>query len=90
MYECEVRALFKVNGQREYRWVVKPVTTLATSGAQPDIRCMHCHGRIRVHKQHVEHGPTDHVEHLAHDDSVHCRAGHHFDGEHRLSVNPVE
>lgn len=89
MEDCEVKTLFKVDGRREYRWTVKPVRTLPNSGAQPDIRCMHCQGRIRVHKQHVAHGPADHVEHLAHEDSVHCRGGHYFAGDHRLSTNPV-
>ena len=87
--ECEVKTLFKVGGQREYRWTVKPVSSLPTSGARKDIRCRHCHGRVRVHKQQVAGGPTDHVEHLSHDDTVRCRAGSNFAGEHHMSDDPV-
>lgn len=90
MYECEIKALFKKDGIREFRWVVKPVSSLGSSGSQPGIRCMHCHGRVRVHKQQVANGPADHVEHLEREDSENCRGGSYFKGNHRLSQNPVE
>ena len=89
MYECEMKKLFMENGVKVWKWVVRPVSSLG-SGGQPGIRCMHCHGAVRVHKQAVEHGPSDHVEHLLHDDSERCLAGHHFQGVHQMSGNPVE
>lgn len=60
-----------------------------TSGVSHDIRCMHCHGSVRVHKRQVEHGPADHVEHRSRQDSERCRAGVHFQGAHQMSLNPV-
>jgi hypothetical protein len=90
MYECEVKALFMQDGSKVRRWKKASVATLA-SGAQPDIRCMHCHGRVRVHKNKVAHGPADHVEHLSRADSEGCQAGSYYDGRgHRMSANPVD
>lgn len=90
MYECEAKTLFKVDGQREWRWMKKPVSSIANSGTQPDVRCLHCHGKVRVHKQQVEHGPADHVEHLRRTDSENCLGGSYFKGVHRMSDEPVE
>lgn len=89
MYECEVKRPFMVKGVREWRWVVKKVSALV-SGNDPDYRCMHCHGAVRVHKQAVEHGPADHVEHLRREDSENCRGGSYFKGTHKQSNQPVE
>jgi len=89
MYQCEVKRPFKMkNGTKQLRWVVRDVAGLP-SGSHPDIRCMHCHGAVRVHRQQAEDGPADHVEHLSHQDSVGCQGGHFFAGTHRLSLNPV-
>lgn len=88
MYECEVELPFSVEGEKVYRWVVRPCDTLA-SGKQRGVRCMHCHGEVRVHKQHVAHGPADHVEHVSHQDSEHCRGGVYFKEPHKMSDNPV-
>jgi hypothetical protein len=88
MYECEVKTLFKIKGVRQWRWIVKPVTALV-SGQHPDYRCMHCHGEVRVHKQQVDHGPGDHVEHMHRPDSEGCQGGNYFKGVHRLSQHPV-
>ncbi len=90
MYKCEAKTLFKIDGKREWRWVKKPVSAIPASGAQDDVRCLHCHGRVRVHKQKVEDGPADHVEHQRRSDSEHCLGGHYFKGVHRMSDDPVE
>jgi hypothetical protein len=50
---------------------------------------MHCQGEVRVHRQQVEHGPQDHVEHRSRKDSEGCKGGHYFQGMHRLSSRPV-
>lgn len=90
MYDCEVRKLFKrPDGTMEKRWVVRPVSSLP-SGTHPDVRCMHCHGAVRVHRSQVDHGPADHVEHRVHADSEGCLGGSYFDGNHRLAREPVE
>ncbi len=88
MLRCERKALFKDNDKKVWKWVEAEVVALS-SGKQPDIRCIHCHGRVRVHKQNVAHGPRDHVEHLSRQDSENCRGGHYFKGEHRMSLRPV-
>lgn len=77
---CEVR---RGNG-----WTAEEVANLLAT-ERHEIRCMHCHGRVRIHRRHVLHGPQDHVEHRSRQDSEYCPAGHHFQGEHRLSANPV-
>lgn len=89
MYSCEERRFFIENGKKVPRWKVVEVRTLE-SGGSGSIRCMHCHGRVKVHKQKVTHGPQDHVEHLSHDDSENCKAGMHFSGTHKMSAEPVE
>lgn len=89
MVKCEVVTLYKVDGKKEYRWTIKPVSSIPVTGAKPGIRCMHCHGRVRVHKQKVAQGPVAHVEHLARRDSEGCRGGAHFTGTHKISDEPV-
>lgn len=89
MYSCEEKRPFMQDGQKVLRWKVVEVTSL-DSGQAPYIRCMHCHGRVRVHKQKVEHGPKDHVEHVISADSRRCRGGYHFKGTHQRSAEPVE
>lgn len=90
MHECEVKRPFiETGGNKTMKWVVKPVSSI---GSTPNtgIRCMHCYGAVRVHKQQVEHGPRDHVEHLRHADSVDCRGGHQFAGTHNMSAERIE
>lgn len=89
MTRCERKKLFLRDGVKVREWAEVAVSSLP-SGEQPDIRCLHCHGRVRVHRQKVEHGPADHVEHLAHQDSENCKGGHYFNGVHKMSLNPVE
>jgi hypothetical protein len=88
MLRCEQRRDYKVNDGYERRWKEVPVSEAV--GAQPsDIRCMHCHGAVRIHQRQVEHGPRDHVEHRLRQDSESCRAGIYFRGEHKMSTQPV-
>ena len=88
MYECEVKRLFKQDGKSELRWTVKPVSSLG-GGPQRGIRCMHCHGEVRIHKQDVGHGPADHVEHMRRADAINCRGGKAFGGTHHMSNTPI-
>jgi hypothetical protein len=88
MARCEQRRQYLVNGKREWRWK-EVVISEAIGALSKDIRCMHCHGAVRIHRQQVPHGPQDHVEHRSRKDSEGCKAGVHFKGEHRMSTTPV-
>ncbi len=89
MLQCEQKKLFVVNGRKELRWAVTEVTKL-TNTEPSQIRCMHCHGAVQVHRQRVNHGPRDHVEHRSRQDSEHCRGGSYFNGIHRISLAAIE
>lgn len=89
MTKCEKKTLFKQGNEKVWKWKEVPVSSL-TSGSSGDIRCMHCHGSIRVHKQKVDFGPVDHVEHRSHIDSENCKGGIYFKGIHKVSLDPVE
>lgn len=89
MYECEVKAPFREGDGKAWKWVVRSCTLLDT-GTNRGVRCMHCHGAVRVHKRQVDHGPADHVEHLRRTDSENCKGGSYFMGTHRMSDDPVE
>jgi hypothetical protein len=85
---CEHKRRFKIGESYEWRWKVVAVSEIVGT-PDPQIRCAHCHGAVRIHKQQVDHGPQDHVEHRSRQDSKGCRAGHYFQGEHRISARPV-
>ncbi len=89
MNKCEAKRPFMRDGKKVREWTTVPVSNLE-SGGGPDIRCMHCHGAVRVHRQQVEHGPVDHVEHRSRQDSRGCMGGIYFEGVHHMSQNPVE
>ena len=89
MLECAKRTLYQRDGDKVWAWKVVKVTDLDDSVSSRDIRCAHCEGKVRLHRQQVEHGPQDHVEHYSRNDSEGCRAGHYFAGTHRTSANPV-
>ena len=87
MTVCETKRLFKVDGVKEYRWVQANVSDLPK---RTEVRCAYCHGEVRLHFKKQAHGTQDHCEHRAHQDSVFCKGGHFFEGEHRESENPVK
>ena len=89
MTVCELRTQFRINGVDEWRWKEVLVAEAIDANGR-NIRCAHCHGAVRIHRQNVAHGPQDHVEHLSRQDSEGCRGGHHFNGDHRRSSMPVE
>lgn len=88
MTRCEQRKEYKVNDGYEWRWKEVPVSE-ALGAQAADVRCMYCHGAVRIHKQQVNHGPQDHVEHRSRRDSEFCQGGHYFRGEHRMSTQAV-
>ena len=92
MTECEKRTLFKdkATGVKKWSWKHVRVADVYGEVLPSDIRCAHCRGAVRLHRQKVENGPQDHVEHRLRQDSEGCRAGHYFQGEHRESSAPVK
>jgi hypothetical protein len=93
IYECEVKVLFKRDGEKYTKWVVRPVADAILAGAT-EFRCRDCHGAVRLHGKNVAHGPTPHVEHKSREDSEYCPAGIYFrqnpERIARLSQKPVE
>ena len=88
MSRCQRKALFVRDGQRVKDWTEALVAEIPRENP-PEVRCAYCHGAVRLHRQQVEHGPADHAEHLSRQDSERCQAGFHFQGEHKMSLNPV-
>jgi hypothetical protein len=89
MTQCEQKKQFRLTSKKEWLWVKIPVSLVGAS--YEAIRCMHCHGAVRINRQSVDHGPEDHVEHLSRQDSENCHGGSiYVKGEHRLSLQPVE
>jgi hypothetical protein len=88
MTQCEQKKQFMLTSKREWRWVKVPASLVGT--AYEAIRCVYCHGAVRVHMQKVDHGAEAHVEHRSRQDSEHCQGGIYFQGEHRLSLQPVQ
>lgn len=91
MTQCQQKRQFMLDektNKREWRWVVVDVSK-ALLMPQNAVRCTHCHGQVRLHKQKVEHGPQDHAEHRSREDSENCRGGHYFKGVHRMSTQRV-
>jgi len=89
MLKCQKKMVRIIGGKTSQNWIEVFASDLP-SVMQPDIRCIHCHGMVRVHRKHVEHGPRDHVEHVSRQDAENCRGGHHFKGEHRMSLQTVQ
>ena len=90
MLECDRRTRYKVDGKIELRWKKMLVAQVDESVSRTDIRCTHCWGAVRLHKQKVPHGPQDHVEHRSRQDSEGCKGGIYFQGTHQKSSHPVE
>lgn len=88
MLTCEKRTLYKVGNVYEKRWKEVPVSD-AVGTPPADLRCAHCSGEVRLRHRTVGEGPADHAEHRRKDDAAACRAGHSFQGEHRMSASPV-
>ena len=91
MTQCEQKKQFAFSSLASklvWRWVKVPVSLVGTS--YKAIRCVYCHGAVRVRMQKADHGREDHVEHQSRRDSKHCQGGIHFRGKHRISLKPVQ
>jgi dissimilatory sulfite reductase (desulfoviridin) alpha/beta subunit len=83
MTRCEEKRLYKVDETKAWRWVEVAVDALSNDG-QKEIRCMHCHGHVRVKVQKVGHGSQNIVAHRSAMDSQHCGGAGAI-----VSANPV-
>jgi hypothetical protein len=90
MTRCEQKKDFRATSGDYSKWV--EVSASEVVGVARDrIRCMHCHGAVRLHQQQVGHGPQDHVEHRLRQDSERCIGGVYYQGPpHQLSTQPIE
>jgi hypothetical protein len=92
IYHCEVKKLFIRDGLKRLEWVTMAVADAIRDGATK-FRCKDCHGAVRLHGKHVQHGPAPHVEHKSRQDSENCPAGMYFrqspGRKPRLSNAPV-
>jgi len=77
IYTCEVKKLFLRNGEKVWEWVIAEVVDAIRDEAT-QFRCNDCHGAVRLHGKHADHGPAPHVEHISRQDSEYCRAGMYF------------
>jgi hypothetical protein len=77
MYEYEVKKLFMRAGGKRLGWVIATVADAIRDGAT-EYRCKDCHGAVKLHGKHVQHGPAPHVEHKSRQDSEYCPAGMYF------------
>lgn len=89
MLDCARRTLYVRGGEKVWDWKPMKVSDLDPAASTHDIRCAHCHGKLRLPKQLSDKSPHNHVEHFSRADSEGCRAGHYFAGTHRLSASPV-
>jgi len=89
MTRCAVKRLYKVEGKKETRWIEIAVADLP-AWDEADVRCAHCHGAVRIHRQKAVEGTQDHVVHRSRADAQHCEGGHDFQGTQRMSARPVE
>lgn len=87
IYECEVKRLHQLDGQRFWKWITKQACDVLKSD---QIRCCTCKGKVRLHKQKSPAGPSDHVEHIRKKDSEGCPKGFYFNGTSQISKFPVD
>jgi len=89
MTNCEQKKRFMLKREMEWLWIKIPVSLVGTS--YEAIRCMYCHGAVRIRRRSVDHGSEDHVEHLSRQDAENCQDDNTYvQGKHRLSSQPVE
>lgn len=89
MTRCEEKRLFKIEDKKVWRWVEIPVADISGDGTST-IRCMHCHGAIKLHTSKAKTAGEGQVVHRARVDSDHCKGGHEFQGSQTRSSKPVE
>ena len=93
IYECEVKVLFKRDGAKYRKWVVRSVADAIVACAT-EFRCKDCSGAVRLLGRNVAHGSLPHVEHKVREDSEYCPGGMYFRRNPgripRRSQHPIE
>lgn len=90
MTKCEQKKEFRGDAGDYQQWVEVPASKVAGVPSER-LRCAHSHGAVRLHRQQVEHGPKDHLEHRLRQDSEHCQGGIYYVGPpHQMSTQPVD
>jgi hypothetical protein len=89
VFECEIKQWGNGSGagERIMKWIVMPVEKVMDLAVKT-VRCMKCHGPIRLHRAGPGGVPRAHAEHRKR--HPRCPLGDCFDGEFRLSPTPVE
>ena len=93
MWECEIQKWHvdptdpENHSKRTLKWVEVKVSTVSSGFT---VRCRHCHGPVKIHRQRQTNGMKDHVQHRDRDDSENCLGGHYYKGVHRMSPNAIE
>jgi hypothetical protein len=92
IYECEAKRLVIRNGQKVREWRPTRVADVIAEKLD-EYRCKDCHGRIKLLRKLVQHGPAPHAVHMSKQDSEYCPSGFYFrqhpGREPRLSLSPV-
>ena len=88
MTRCQQKKEYRAANGDYSRWIEVSASEVA-GVASERIRCMHCHGAVRLHSRQVPHGPQDHVEHRLKQDSEHCLGGVYYQAPHQISRQPV-
>jgi hypothetical protein len=88
-YECQIRTWVKdpQTGKRVPAWVDISVAK-ARQLADVTVRCIECHGPIRLHAPGPHNVPRAHAEHRSR--FAGCSLGDCFDGTKRRSATPLE
>ena len=89
MTRCETKRLYKVDGTKAWRWVEVAVADVSGDPA-PEIRCLHCHGAVKVNKSKAKADAEPHVTHKARVDTDNCQSGRGAQNGVGLSSKPVE
>lgn len=92
MTACEVKRPFKRDGvNKTYEWTRVEVSALGSLATKGGLRCLHCHGAVKVPKQRKNQPAPAVVVHEEAADAEICRGGGaHFKGTHRRSSHPVK
>src|SRR5215207_3158003 len=87
MTACEVKRPFKRDGvNKTYEWTRVEVGALGSLATKGGLRCLHCHGAVKLPKPKKSQPVPDAVVHEEAADAVNCRGGGAlFKGEHRRS-----
>jgi hypothetical protein len=88
MVRCEEKRLHKIDGKKEMRWVQLAVADLSDDASR-EIRCLFCHGQVKLRTQQLATGPQSLIEHRSRQDAEHCQGSSHYQGSHQTSAKPV-